>query len=172
MGNRATITAAPFDRSNVAIYVHWNGGRASIEAFCKAAKELGYRDPASDPAYGLARLTGLIATYFGLDGETSLGIGTVDQLIEAGDDNGCWVIGGDWEIVEQRGCNGRVIKSDYAPLPADSPYAKMSDAIVAQVRAAANAVAQVRSAANAAAQVRAAAKAVAQVRSEQRKQED
>ncbi len=31
MGNRATITAAPFDRKNVAIYVHWNGGRASVE---------------------------------------------------------------------------------------------------------------------------------------------
>lgn len=145
MGNRATITTAPFDKQNACIYLHWNGGRESIEAFCAAAKELGYRSPGYDANYGMARLTGLICTYFGIADDTSVGIGTVEDLIEAGDDNGCWVIGGDWEIVEQRGCHGRVIKSDYAPLPADSPYAKMSDAIVAQVRAAANAVAQVRS---------------------------
>ncbi len=136
MGNRATITAAPFDRSNVAIYVHWNGGRASIEAFCKAAKELGYRDPASDPAYGLARLTGLIATYFGLDGETSLGLGTVDQLIETGDDNGCWVIGEGWRIVERRTTAGSVMGTR-AKLEYDVD--KMAALIVAKVRAAAKA---------------------------------
>ena len=111
MGNRATITAAPFDRKNVAIYVHWNGGRASVEAFCKAAKELGYRDPAGDPAYGMARLTGLIATFFGIDDSLSLGIGTVDGLIEAGDDQGCWVIGAGWKIKERRTCDGKVSRA-------------------------------------------------------------
>jgi len=140
MGNRATITAAPFDRSNVAIYVHWNGGRASIEAFCKAAKELGYRDPASDPAYGLARLTGLIATYFGLDGETSLGLGTVDQLIKAGDDNGCWVIGEGWRIKERRLCNG---KRGAMPKTIEYDVDAMARKIVAQVRAAAKAAEEV-----------------------------
>jgi hypothetical protein len=170
MGNRATITTAPFSKKNACIYLHWNGGRESIEAFCAAAKELGYRSPGYHADYGMARLAGLICTYFGIADDTSVGIGTVGDLIEAGDDNGCWVIGGDWEIVEQRGCHGRVIKSDYTPMPTDSPYAKMSDAIVAQVRAAANAVAQVRSEQHKQ-EVRAAANAVAQVRSEQRKQE-
>ncbi len=111
MGNRATITAAPFNRKNAAIYVHWNGGRASIEAFCKAAKELGYRDPESDPAYGMARLTGLIATFFGIDDSTSIGVGTVDDLIDAGYGNGCWVIGAGWKIKERRGCDGKVARS-------------------------------------------------------------
>ena len=134
MGNRATITAAPFDRKNVAIYVHWNGGRTSVEAFCKAAKELGYRDPAGDPAYGMARLTGLIATFFGIDEDTGMGIGTVDQLIEAGDDNGCWVIGEGWTIVERRNCGGKV---GAIPKTLEYDVDEMARGIVARVRLAA-----------------------------------
>jgi len=44
MGNRAVITTAPYSTSNVGIYVHWNGGRASVEGFLKACRELGYRN--------------------------------------------------------------------------------------------------------------------------------
>lgn len=137
MGNRATITTAPFNRKNVCIYVHWNGGLASIEAFCKAAKELGYRSPGSDSSYGLARLTGLICTYFDLESDTSIGLGTVDELIGAGDDNGCWVIGGDWEIVERRNCKGEVTTTaDRREYDVD----QLADDIVEQVRRAAAAV--------------------------------
>lgn len=143
MGNRATITTAPFDKKNACIYVHWNGGRESIEAFCAAAKELGYRSPGSDDSYAMARLTGLICTYFDLADSTSIGLGTVDDLLEAGDDNGCFVLGGDWEIVERRSCKGRVIDdSDYTPPPAGSPYATMADDLVKQVRRAAAAAKQ------------------------------
>lgn len=139
MGNRATITTAPFDRKNVCIYVHWNGGLASIEAFCKAAKELGYRSPGSDSSYALARLTGLICTYFDLDGDTSIGLGTVDDLIETGDDHGCWVIGGDWEILERRNGSGRLTTtSDRREYDVD----QMADGIVKQVRRAAGAAKQ------------------------------
>lgn len=40
MGNRAVIT---FNRNSSAecIYLHWNGGRASIEAFLKFARDVG-----------------------------------------------------------------------------------------------------------------------------------
>jgi len=138
MGNRATITTAPFKRKNAAIYVHWNGGRTSIEAFCKAAKELGYRDPAHDPAYGMARLTGLLAVYFGAADDTGMGLGTVADLIEAGDDNGCWVIGEGWTIVERRNCGGKV---GAIPKTSNLEYDvdEMAGRIVAQVRAAAKA---------------------------------
>lgn len=140
MGNRATITTAPFDRKNAAIYVHWNGGRASIEAFCKAAKELGYRSPGSDPSYAMARLTGLICTYSGLESDTSVGVGTVGDLIEAGDDNGCWVLGGDWEIKERRNTTGRVATiSDTLEYDVDITAAE----IVAQVRRAAAAASKI-----------------------------
>lgn len=143
MGNRATITVAPFSKTNACIYVHWNGGRESVEAFCAAAKELGYRAPGSDPQYSLARLTGLICTFFGLDADTSIGLGTVDQLIGAGDDNGCFVLGGDWEIVERRDYKGNVIDdSDYEAPAQGSPYASMADSLVAQVRRAADAAEQ------------------------------
>lgn len=143
MGNRATITTAPFNKKNACIYVHWNGGRESIEAFCAAAKELGYRSPGDDASYAMARLTGLICNFFGLDGDTSIGFGTVGDLIEAGGDNGCFVLGGDWEIVEQRNYKGRVVDdSDYTPPPAGSPYATMAESLVAQVRRAAAAAKQ------------------------------
>lgn len=143
MGNRATITATPFNKTNACIYVHWNGGRESVEAFCAAAKELGYRSPGSDDTYALARLTGLICTFFGLDDDTSIGLGTVGELISAGDDNGCFVLGGDWEIVERRDGNGRIIDdSDYEAPALDSPYATLAESITAQVRRAAAAAKQ------------------------------
>ena len=97
MGNRAVITTAPFDLKNVGIYVHWNGGRDSVEGFLRACKALGYRSPEMDSSYAMGRLTQAIGTYFG--GATSLGIGTVDDLDYDNGDNGTYVIGGNWEIV-------------------------------------------------------------------------
>lgn len=40
MGNRAVITFSQH-KTAPCIYLHWNGGRASVEAFIKAAKHLG-----------------------------------------------------------------------------------------------------------------------------------
>jgi hypothetical protein len=141
MGNRATITTAPFDRKNACIYVHWNGGRESIEAFCKAAYDLGYRSPDSDPSYALARLAGLICTFFDLDSETSIGVGTVDELIGAGDDNGCYVIGGQWHVVERRDTYGKVIKDTFVT---DADVSAAAAGIVEEVTAAADAVRALR----------------------------
>jgi hypothetical protein len=101
MGNRAVITTAPYKTGNIGIYVHWNGGRASIEGFLQAAKELGYRSPGTDSSYGLARLVQAIGLYFGADKETSLGIGICKELDTAGD-NGTYLIGKDWEIVGRK----------------------------------------------------------------------
>lgn len=97
MGNRAVITTAPFSESSVGIYVHWNGGRASVEGFLKACRELGYRDPSLDDGYAMARLTQVIGQFFG--GSESLGIGVVRDLDTDNGDNGTYVIGEGWEIV-------------------------------------------------------------------------
>lgn len=97
MGNRAVITTAPFSESSVGIYVHWNGGRASVEGFLKACRELGYRDPSLDDGYAMARLTQVIGQFFG--GGTSLGIGVMRDLDTDNGDNGTYVIGEGWEIV-------------------------------------------------------------------------
>ena len=98
MGNRAVITTAPYKASNAAIYVQWNGGVESIEAFCGAAKELGYLSPDDDPSYSMARLTGLICLYFDITNSTSIGVGTCTNFGDPGD-NGIWQIGADWQIV-------------------------------------------------------------------------
>lgn len=98
MGNRAVITTAPFATSNVGIYVHWNGGQASIEGFLKAARELGYRSPDQDKSYGIAGLAGLIWSFLGTDG-MSVGIDRCAQLDCDNGDNGVYLIGKDWQIV-------------------------------------------------------------------------
>jgi hypothetical protein len=98
MGNRAVITTAPYAETNVGIYLHWNGGRESVEAFLQAARVLGMRSPESDPYYAMARLVQIIGNYFG--GSTSLGIGLCSEL-DGESDNGTYVIGDDWEIVER-----------------------------------------------------------------------
>jgi hypothetical protein len=97
MGNRAVITTAPFDNSAIGIYVHWNGGRASVEGFLLACKELGYRSPGADRGYAMARLVGAVGVLFG--GSLSLGLGTCKELDCDNGDNGVYLIGGDWEIV-------------------------------------------------------------------------
>ena len=93
MGNRAVISNRKAWR-DVAIYVHWNGGRPSIEAFLKYAKEKHLRDD----NYGLARLTQIICNYFG--GSLSVGVGNIDRLDTNGD-HGVYEIS-NWEIVGRR----------------------------------------------------------------------
>lgn len=105
MGNRAVITYAPYNDNNAGIYVHWNGGRASVEAFLQVCKELGYRDPEGDPSYAMARLTQVISAFF-TDG-LSVGIGAVKQLDQHNYDNGVYVIGKDWQIVDRLFNEGR-----------------------------------------------------------------
>ena len=100
MGNRAVITTAPYDENNVGIYLHWNGGRASIEGFLLACKRLSFCSPGADGNYALARLTSAIAAYFGADdGGLPVGIGPCSKLDTDNGDNGVYLIDGDWEIV-------------------------------------------------------------------------
>lgn len=101
MGNRAVITTAPFAKKNVGIYLHWNGGEASVEGFLQAAKALEWRSPKADKSFALARLTQIIATYLGADG-LSVGLGLVGELDTDNGDNGTYLIGGDWEIVGRK----------------------------------------------------------------------
>lgn len=100
MGNRAVITTAPFSLDNVGIYLHWNGGIESVEAFCAAARELGFRapDPNGDVSYGFARLVGLICLFFDITTGTSVGV-DVCRNLDCDGDNGVFLIGKDWQIV-------------------------------------------------------------------------
>ena len=49
MGNRAVITTREnFNNDGVGVYLHWNGGRDSVQAFLTYCKMKGYREPTSD----------------------------------------------------------------------------------------------------------------------------
>jgi len=82
MGNRAILKFQ--DEKNLSsIYLHWNGGRASVQAFLNVAKELGFRNG----EYGIARLSQVIGNFFG--GDLSLGI---TNHSKSHGDNGIYLI--------------------------------------------------------------------------------
>jgi len=90
MGNRAVIT---LDK-RIGIYLHWNGGRDSVEAFLKYCELKGHRTD----SYGLARLAQVIGNFFG--GTTSIGVGKCDNLDMDNYDNGTYVVE-NWKIVRR-----------------------------------------------------------------------
>ena len=92
MGNRAVITTQD---KQLGVYLHWNGGRNSVEAFLLYCKLKGYRSPDMD-FYGWARLCQVIGNFFG--GELSVGINRYDKLDTDNGDNGTYIIN-DWQIV-------------------------------------------------------------------------
>lgn len=108
MGNRAVITTkkAGFDPANsdeIGVYLHWNGGRDSVEAFLAYCKLKQFRSPENDN-YGWARLCQVIGNYFG--GGLSIGIGPCCTLDCYNGDNGTYIIE-DWEIVGRAYFDGR-----------------------------------------------------------------
>lgn len=54
MGNRAIITTP---ERELGLYLHWNGGRDTVDPLLKYCELKGYRSPKSDPgdAYALRR---------------------------------------------------------------------------------------------------------------------
>lgn len=106
MGNRAVITAScyphPESSPDIGVYLHWNGGRDSVEAFLAYCEIKGYRPPSEDN-YGWARLCQVIGNFFG--GGYSLGIEKCSNLDCDNGDNGVYVIDG-WRIVDRKFMRG------------------------------------------------------------------
>ena len=88
MGNRAFVTNKDME---LGVYLHWNGGRDSVEAFCKYCKLRGF----VGGDYGMARFVQVVANFFG--GGQSIGIEPF-KYWTMGDDNGLYVID-NWKIV-------------------------------------------------------------------------
>ena len=90
MGNRAVIK---FDGTSQGIYLHWNGGIESVQAFLDCAKRYDLRGG----SYGAARLCQIIGNYFG--GSLSLGVDRIDFLDCDNVDKGMFTIdSAKWEI--------------------------------------------------------------------------
>lgn len=92
MGNRCVIST---EEKDLAVYMHWNGGRDTIEpllAFCKMA---GYRNPEND-SYGWAKLVAVATNAFG-EGGMTVGVSLFDKA-HCKEDNGLYIIR-DWKIV-------------------------------------------------------------------------
>lgn len=104
MGNRAVITTKEnFENNGIGIYLHYNGGRDSVEAFLTYCKIKGCRNTTDDPEYSFARLVQTIANFFG--GTTSIGIGLVNDLDCNNGDNGVYIVE-DWKIVGRKYFDG------------------------------------------------------------------
>ncbi len=99
MGNRAVITTPD---KRVGIYLHWNGGRDSVEAFLRYCEIKGYLAPSED-CYGWARLCQVIGNFFG--GTTCVGIDAYSWLECDNGDNGTYIIDG-WKIVDREYFDG------------------------------------------------------------------
>lgn len=103
MGNRAVITIAKragvseYYQNGIGVYLHWNGGRDSVEAFLKYCELKGYRSPDVDN-YGWARLCQVIGNFFG--GDCSVGIDRCCNLDCDNWDNGVYLIK-NWQIVDR-----------------------------------------------------------------------
>ena len=96
------IREAIKESNDIGVYLHWNGGRDSFEAFLTYCKLKGYREPETDN-YGWARLCQVIGNFFG--GTDSLGIGSCCELDCDNWDNGVYVIR-NWEIVDRKYFSG------------------------------------------------------------------
>lgn len=96
MGNRAIIqTRDSYEKEGIGIYLHWNGGRDSVEAFLKYCELRGFRPPDVDN-YGWARLCQVIGNFF--SGTFSIGIDNFTKDAGEWQDNGTYIIEG-WKIV-------------------------------------------------------------------------
>lgn len=111
MGNRAVITTKyNFENNGVGVYMHWNGGRDSVEPILEYCKRHGFRSPDTD-SYGFARLVQVIANFFGGDG-LSVGVDTVNRLDCDNWDNGVYIIE-NWEIVDRKYFDNRPEQHEY-----------------------------------------------------------
>lgn len=95
MGNRCIIaTQEDYNNNGAGLYLHWNGGRDSVEGFLMYAKLQGCRGG----GYGLARLAQYIGNWFG----GTLSIGIEPARCGAGDDNGVYIINDNFEIIDRK----------------------------------------------------------------------
>jgi len=113
MGNRAVIAFTNAQPKSKCIYLHWNGGRASVEGFLQAARELGInhydrRWGLVDEERAITQLATLIGRhFFGNDPGFTVYIEDFERADKDNGDNGLYWIGNDFQITGRSYTRGR-----------------------------------------------------------------
>ena len=97
MGNRAVITFGQ-DYNSPCIYLHWNGGRASIEGFLQAARGLGIRLNGNQRQTMDALASIIARPFFGNDVGLSVYREEYCRADRDNGDNGVYLLNGDMTI--------------------------------------------------------------------------
>ena len=90
MGNRAVIAFHGTGGKSPCVYVHWNGGRASVEGFLRAAKRL-------DIEPSMEEFHRLVGGFLG----SSAYLEPFDRADKNNGDNGVYFISHEWDIVSR-----------------------------------------------------------------------
>lgn len=89
MGNRAVVTFDSYDKENFGVYLHWNGGRDSVEAMLEATKRI-MESRGVDPTYAMVRFVQVATT--AIPGNCSIGLNKLKHLDCDNFDNGVYVV--------------------------------------------------------------------------------
>lgn len=111
MGNRAVITTDS-KLQEIGIYLHWNGGRDSVEgflAFCKLRKYTPLPD-----SYGWSYLAGVCSIF--MEDGLSCGIQVCSKLDCNNGDNGVYIVDKNWLITERLYCTSKYAEQQVYPL--------------------------------------------------------
>lgn len=106
MGNRCFITT---EDKGIGVYLHWNGGRDTIEPLLRYCELHGYRSPEKS-GYGWACLCKVMGNFFG--GTNSVGIDVYDNYKDGWLDNGVYIVK-DWNIVGREYFDGCHEQTEY-----------------------------------------------------------
>jgi len=99
MGNRAVICFDEYNDEAIGIYLHWNGGRDSVESFLEATRRV-MGDRLGDEQYNRARLMQVIGT--AIPGNLSFGLAQCKNLDTDNYDNGTYVVDSATMTITQR----------------------------------------------------------------------
>lgn len=108
MGNRAVIAFVDSSAKSKCIYLHWNGGRASVEGFLKAARalHLTHRDARwgyVDQERAMTQLATMIGRhFFGNDPGFTVYVEDFASADKDNHDNGLYWISDDYYIVGRK----------------------------------------------------------------------
>ncbi len=107
MGNRAVLVwkdeNGHYDDNTMGVYLHWNGGRDSIEAFLAYCQMKDLKSPSENVSIGIENFISVVAGFF--SSNQSIYVGKLSGLDQDNYDNGVYVCDG-WKIVDRKYMHG------------------------------------------------------------------